>query len=52
MADTIAAKVGAVAAGTTANLAQGAWDVAKSKVADITEAAPCVTIVVASSDLS
>jgi len=35
----MAAKVGKVAGGTAANLAQGTWDVAKAKASDIRESA-------------
>ncbi|MFM9438094.1 hypothetical protein ACFDR9_005197, partial [Janthinobacterium sp. CG_23.3] len=35
----MAAKVGKVAGGTAANLAQGTWDVAKAKASDIKESA-------------
>jgi hypothetical protein len=38
-AAAVAAKVGRVAAGTAANLAQGSWDVAKAKASSIKDAA-------------
>jgi type IV secretion system protein TrbL len=38
-AGAAAAKVGRVAAGTAANLAQGSWDVAKAKASDMKDAA-------------
>ena len=38
-AAAVAAKVGRVAAGTAANLAQGSWDVAKAKAGSIKDAA-------------
>jgi hypothetical protein len=38
-AGAAAAKVGRVAAGTAANLAQGSWDVAKAKAGEIKDAA-------------
>lgn len=38
-AGAMAAKVGKVAAGTAVNLAQGSWDVAKAKAADIKDSA-------------
>lgn len=36
---SVAAKVGRVAAGTAANLAQGSWDVAKAKAGEVKDAA-------------